>query len=82
VGSISYTLYHGLDVFAFTHVWPETAAYWNRAAQLGPPILRIPAFELLWAFAFGFLWPLMIGYCCEISWRCASDSANPLVPDA
>jgi hypothetical protein len=74
-GSISYTLYHGVDVFAFTHVWPKTTAYWNPPAQVPLTILRIPAFELLWALAFGFLWPLMIGYCCQIAWRRESDSA-------
>lgn len=69
VGSIAYTFYHGADVFAFTHIWPETAAYWKPAAQLPFSIGRVPGFELIWAMTFGFMWPLVMGYCGDLSWR-------------
>ena len=74
MGSVFYTLYHGVDVFAFTHIWPETVAYWNPSAQLPFSFGRIPAFELVWAMVFGFTWPLLMGYCCNLSWKSVQPS--------
>lgn len=86
VGSVAYTLYHGMDVFAFTHIWPETVAYWEPSAQLPFSIGRIPAFELVWAMVFGFTWPLLMGCCCNLSWKSTRPSPRQALsmsqPDA
>jgi hypothetical protein len=61
-GSAGYTVFHVLDVKAFYAIWPETRAYWTPAAQLPFAVLGVPAWEVIWAAAFGFVWPLVLAF--------------------
>jgi hypothetical protein len=78
-GGIGYTLFHFLDVYAFSHIWPQTVTYWTPEAHLPLTIFRVPAMELIWACVFGSLWPLMVAFVCDVRWRpqeCAHRPVN------
>jgi hypothetical protein len=65
-GALGYGLFHLLMMLIWKYFWPETLAYWNPAAQLPFTILGVPAFELVFALAFGLHWPLVFGWMCDV----------------
>lgn len=79
-GAFGYTLLHVLDLSAFLCIWPETAAYWNPAAQLPFSVFGIPTFEVIFAMAFGFLWPLVVAFVCDVRiTETSHDSGRPKI---
>ena len=65
-GSAGYMLFHFLDVKAFFAIWPETKSYWTPGAQLPFEVLGVPAWEVIWAAAFGFAWPLVLAFALDL----------------
>lgn len=47
-------------------LWPGFLFQWNLSSLWGTPILGIPLGEYTWALAFGFYWPLFVGYLLEV----------------
>jgi hypothetical protein len=68
-GAFGFMLFHVADIYAFTHLWTQTRAYYNPIAQLPFDILEVPGFEWLVPLVFGFSWPLAVGYMCDVGWR-------------
>jgi hypothetical protein len=66
-GSLGYGVFHVLDVLLFLRLWPATAQYWNPAAQLPWTAFGAPGFEVVFAGAFGILWPLVLAYVCDLT---------------
>ena len=65
-GAVAYTVFHFLDVLAGFAIWPGWAAAWNPEAQLAWQPLGVPGYEILWAAAFGFVWPLILAVTCDL----------------
>lgn len=59
-GSIGGLIFHILDMLVLFALAPEFREAWNPRAKLTYDILGLPAWEIVWAAAFGFTWPLFL----------------------
>jgi hypothetical protein len=66
VSATGFLLFYGVWLVSLKlTIWPHLLEAWNPAAQLPFLILGLPAFELVWAFTFGAVWPIFFVWCCE-----------------
>jgi hypothetical protein len=68
-GAAGYTVFHTVFLAASLQIWPHTRAFWTPAAQLSVEILGVPAYEVLWAAAYGLAAPLLMGHVFNARWR-------------
>lgn len=61
-GALTYGLFYTILCFLIFSFHPDFLQQWNLEALSGVLIVGAPLEELLWAFGFGAVWPLIIGY--------------------
>jgi len=62
VGAIVFPLFYFCILKGFFVMFPEFREQWSLEKLLGIQALGIPVEELMWAFATGAVWPLIIAY--------------------
>jgi hypothetical protein len=61
-GSISFALLYIVVLEAAYTLWPHFLAQWTADRLWGLSVLGMPAEEVVWAFSFGGVWPLLMAY--------------------
>ncbi len=61
-GGIGFTLLYLVSVGAVSAIWPDFLLQWNADNLWGPSLLRVPLEEVVWAFGYGAVWPLLMAY--------------------
>ena len=61
-GAIGFTLFYTVFVLAVVVAWPDLRLHWNADNLWGPWLLIVPLEELVWALAYGAVWPLFMAF--------------------
>ena len=61
-GAIGFTLLYLVLTVAVSMIWPDYFLQWNADNLWGPSLLRVPLEEIVWAFGYGAVWPLLMAY--------------------
>lgn len=61
-GAIGFTLLYLVLAGAVSVIWPDFLLQWNADNLWGPSLLRLPLEEVVWAFGYGAVWPLLMAY--------------------
>jgi len=61
-GALAFTLFYFCILKGAFVLFPEFAGQWNTNGLIGIKVHGIPAEELMWAFATGAVWPLIVAY--------------------
>jgi len=61
-GAIGFTLLYLVLTVAVSMIWPDYLMQWNADNLWGPIFLGVPLEEVVWAFGYGAVWPLLMAY--------------------
>lgn len=61
-GSIGFGLLYAIALRITMAIWPGFLFQWNLENLWGVYVLGLPLEELVWAFGFGAVWPLIMAY--------------------
>ncbi len=61
-GSLLFTLYYFIFTGITLKLFPNMILYWNKDFLWGISILQVPLEEIVWALAFGAVWPITMAY--------------------
>jgi len=61
-GSMIFTLYYSVFTGIVMKLFPHMRSYWNDDMLWGISIMNIPIEEIMWALAFGAVWPLAMAF--------------------
>ncbi|MBT8115105.1 MAG: hypothetical protein KJP04_06980 [Arenicella sp.] len=61
-GGILFTLMYILGLFTVLTIEPDVINAWNHEKLLGIRLIGIPLEEYLWAFSYGFIWPMFVRF--------------------
>ena len=64
-GLLGFTFIYYVIVRVYFWYWPDFINQWNFGSIWGRPVAGLPLGEIAWAGAFGFFWPLFVGYVLE-----------------
>ena len=62
LSGVVFTLFYGILLWTIHLLSPDFIDCWTPAAQLPFTTLGLPTFEFVWAFCFGFTWPMLMVY--------------------
>jgi hypothetical protein len=65
-GSICFSIVFAVQLFFLSSLVPELNQYWSPAALAGIHVFGVPFAEVVWAFVFGAVHPLLIAYCGDV----------------
>ena len=60
MGAMGFSLFYFLFARAALAIWPP--GHWNVGKLWGYWFFRVPLEEIVWAVAYGFVWPLVMAY--------------------
>lgn len=66
-GGIGFTILYTILVGIVFTIHPDVVLQWNIDNLWGIKLLGIPMEEILWAFLFGAVWPLLMAYVFDVS---------------
>lgn len=69
IGMITFTAMYTVVFFITFAIWPEFIGQWNTGNLWGISVIGIPLEEIVWAAAFGGVWPTLMAYVFDIKWR-------------
>lgn len=69
LGMTAFTGMYFIVLFITLALWPEFIGQWNIENLWGISVIGIPLEEIVWAAAFGGVWPTMMAYVFDIKWR-------------
>jgi hypothetical protein len=61
-GAFSFATFYALFVLVVFVLWPHLSLHWNVANLWGPRLLNVPVEEIVWALAYGAVWPLFMAH--------------------
>jgi hypothetical protein len=65
----AFTSMYTIIFFITITLWPEFIGQWNTENLWGISVIGIPLEEIVWAAAYGGVWPTMMAYVFDIKWR-------------
>ena len=66
-GSLLFTLYYSIITGFFLTLFPNMRLYWNNNNLWGISVLIVPLGEIVWALAYGAVWPLAMAYVFDLN---------------
>ena len=83
-GSVCFAVLYSVILLASFRTFPEFASQWNHSSLWGSAFLALPLEEIVWASAFGAVWPFLFAYMlgaeCTKQAKPLRTSRNPSVP--
>lgn len=61
-GGVGFSLYYFPTLLLIFRIWPSFLDQWNSRNLWGASLVGIPADEMVWAFVYGLVWPLWMGW--------------------
>ncbi len=61
-GAAWFASFYGVWMLLSATLWPHFIAQWESEELLGVNPLGLPAYEFIWALAYGLVWPLFAGH--------------------
>jgi len=61
-GAIAFTILYGAVLFGNLHIWPGTLSQWDTRVLSGIVFLGAPVEEMVWALAYGALYPVVMAF--------------------
>ncbi len=61
-GAIVFAGFYSVVIAATFRAFPEFVLQWNNSSLWGPTFLKVPIEEIVWALAFGAVWPFLMAY--------------------
>jgi hypothetical protein len=68
-GMSTFTVIYTAVLFTIFTLWPEFIGQWNTENLWGVSIMGIPLEEIVWAAAYGGVWPILMAYVFDLKWR-------------
>jgi len=62
-------------------LWPSFVGQWQSGEMLRFSVLGLPGYELVWALAYGAVWPLFMAHCLEVGPPMAVSDVDTACPD-
>jgi hypothetical protein len=67
-GMSTFTIIYMAVLFTIFTLWPEFIGQWNTENLWGIRIIGIPLEEIVWAAAYGGVWPILMAYVFDLKW--------------
>ncbi len=61
-GAIVFAGFYSVVIAATFRAFPDFVSQWNHSSLWGPTFLTVPIEEIVWALAFGSVWPFLVAY--------------------
>lgn len=64
-GAIAFTILYGAVLFGSLHIWPGALSQWDTRVLSGIVFLGAPVEEMIWALAYGAVYPVVMAFFLE-----------------
>jgi len=65
-GALGFTLFYMVIIYLILSFWPQFVLQWSSGCLSGIAVFGIPLEEIIWAFAYGAVWPIFFVFIADL----------------